>query len=227
MRALVIEDDDAIARLNRQVLETEGFSVTLAMTVDAGNRFAQSQDYDIIVTDLMLPDGHGLTLVKSIRDRGRATPILVITGVEATESIVDALDSGADDYLEKPYRVDEFRARVRALMRRGLSADATLITCYNISIDRMKRETTVDGRLMDLTPKEFMLLEYFVSRPRGLVIPRTELLEKVWRIDFDPGTNMVDVNVARLRGKLLAAGATCRIETERGVGYLLTGGDSS
>lgn len=223
MRALVIEDDEAIARLNRQVLEGEGFSVTVAMTVDAGGRFAQSHDYDIIVTDLMLPDGNGLTVVKSIRDRGRATPILVITGVDSTESIVDALDSGVDDYLKKPYRVDEFRARVRALMRRGVSAGATQITCYNIAIDRMKRETIVEGRAIDLTPREFMLLEYFMLRPRGAVIPRSELLEKVWRIDFDPGTNMVDVNVARLRGKLLAAGATCRIETERGVGYLLTG----
>ncbi len=220
LRALVIEDDGPIARLNKRVLEAEGFTVTLGATVGDGERLALSGDYDIIVTDLMLPDGHGLTVVKSVRERGNATPILVLTGVDAIESIVDALECGADDYLKKPYQVEELRARIRALMRRGIPAGAIRIVCCNIVVDRMAHEAAVNDRRLSLTPKEYTLLEYFMTRPRGVVIPRSELLEKVWRIDFDPRTNVVDVNVARLRGKLLAAGATCRIEAERGVGYL-------
>jgi DNA-binding response OmpR family regulator len=221
LRALVIEDDGPIAQLNMRVLEAEGFAVALAATVGDGERLALSNDYDIIVTDLMLPDGHGLTVVKSVRERGQATPILVLTAVDAIESTVDALESGADDYLKKPYRVEEFRARVHALMRRGKSALPTQVACYNISMNRLAREAIVNGRQLSLTPKEFTLLEYFMMH-RGNVIPRTELLKKVWRIDFEPGTNIVDVNVARLRTKLAGAGANCRIDTERSVGYRLT-----
>ncbi len=221
LRALVIEDDEAIARLNKQVLETEGFAVTVGATLGEGERLALANDFDIIVTDLMLPDGHGLTVVKSIRERGQATPILVLTGVDTIESTVDALESGADDYLKKPYRVEELRARVRALMRRGQSATPAQIASGNISMHRMTREVAVGGRRLSLTPKEFTLLEYFMMH-RGKVIPRSELLRKVWRIDFEPGTNIVDVNVARLRTKLAGAGATCRIDAERGVGYRFT-----
>ena len=117
LRALVIEDDAAIAKINKRVLEAERFGVELAPTVADGERLTLAEDYDIIVTDLMLPDGHGLTVVKAVRERGKTTPILVLTGVDGVESIVDALESGADDYLKKPCRVEELRARVRALMR--------------------------------------------------------------------------------------------------------------
>jgi len=221
MRALMIEDERQIAEVNKRVLEGEGFAVETAATLSDGQRLALANDYDIIVTDLMLPDGHGLAIVEGVRARGKGTPILVITGVDAVESTVAALDLGADDYLRKPYRIDELRARVRALMRRGQSGVATQITCGNLTIDRMSREAKVNERALNLTPKEFTLLEFFVSR-RGKVVPRSELLQKVWRIDFDTGTNVVDVNVARLRAKLNALDATCSIDAERGVGYKFT-----
>jgi DNA-binding response OmpR family regulator len=221
MRALVIEDDQPIAEVNKRVLEGEGFTVAIAATVAEGQRLALAHDYDIIVTDLMLPDGHGLTVVKSVRAHGKTAPILVLTGVDAVESTVKALDNGADDYLRKPYRIEELRARIHALMRRGQSAIQTAIACRDIRMNRMTREVVVNGRQLILTPKEFTLLEYFMMH-HGKVIPRAELLEKVWRIDFDPGTNVADVNVGRLRAKLSAAGSTCRIKAERGVGYLFT-----
>jgi DNA-binding response OmpR family regulator len=221
MQALVIEDDEQIAEVNKRVLEGEGFAVETATTVAEGQRLTVANEYDIIVTDLMLPDGHGLAIVEGVRAAGKGTPILVITGVDAVESTVAALDLGADDYLRKPYRIDELRARVRALMRRGQSGVATQITCGNITINRMSREAKVNERALNLTPKEFTLLEFFVSR-RGTAVSRAELLEKVWRIDFDTGTNIVDVNVARLRGKLTALEATWHIDAERGVGYKFT-----
>ncbi len=221
MRALVIEDEQQIAEVNKRVLEGEGFAVETAATLSDGQRLAFANDYDIIVTDLMLPDGHGLAIVEGVRARGKGTAILVLTGVDAVESTVAALDLGADDYLRKPYRIDELRARIRALMRRGQTGVATQITCGNITMNRLARVATVNERQLNLTPKEFMLLEFFVTNP-GKPISRPELLEKVWRIDFDPGTNVVDVNVARLRAKLSAVDATCSIDSARGIGYKLT-----
>jgi two-component system OmpR family response regulator len=221
MRALVIEDDAPTAELNKRVLEREGFAVTVGATLAAGERLAVSDDYDLIVTDLILPDGHGLTVVKSVREHGKATPILVLTGVDAIESTVAALDIGADDYLTKPFDVSELRARVRALMRRGMAGGKARIECGNVVLDRMTREAVTNGCTLNLTPKEFTLLEYFLTQPAGFVISRSELLENVWRIDFDPRTNVVDVNVARLRRKLQAAGAGCSIQPRRGIGYVL------
>jgi two-component system, OmpR family, response regulator len=221
MRALMIEDERQIAEVNKRVLEGEGFAVETAATLSDGQRLALANDYDIIVTDLMLPDGHGLAIVKGVRERGKGTPILVITGVNAVESTVTALDVGADDYLRKPYDIEELRARVRALMRRGQTGISTQLTCGNITMNRIAREATVNGRQLNLTPKEFMLLEFFATN-LGKPISRVELLEKVWRIDFHPGTNVVDVNVARLRAKLNALDATCSIDAARGVGYKFT-----
>ena len=221
MRALVIEDDAPTAELNKRVLESEGFAVTIGATAGAGDRLAVSSDYDLIVTDLILPDGHGLTIVNSVREHGKTTPILVLTGVDAIESTVAALDIGADDYLTKPFDVSELRARVRALMRRGMAGGKSRIECCNVVLDRMTREAVANGLTLNLTPKEFTLLEYFLTQPAGFVISRSELLEKVWRIDFDPRTNVVDVNVARLRRKLQAAGAGCSIQQRRGIGYVL------
>ena len=221
MRALVIEDDEQIAEVNKRVLEGEGFAVDTAATLSDGQRLALASDYDIIVTDLMLPDGHGLAIVENVRGRGKGTPVLVLTGVDAVESTVAALDLGADDYLRKPYRIDELRARIRALMRRGQAGVSTQVTCGNITMNRMSREAKVNDRKLNLTPKEFTLLEFFVSH-RGTAVSRAELLEKVWRIDFETGTNIVDVNVARLRAKLTALESTCSIDAERGVGYKFT-----
>lgn len=218
MRALVIEDDEAIARLNQRLLEAEGFVVSITDTEAEGKRLALSIGYDMIVADLMLPDGSGMNVLKAVRETGSTIPILVVSGVDDIKSTVAALDAGADDYINKPYAFQEFKARVRALMRRDQPGPAR-ISCGNIVLDRMTRVAAVDGNRLNLTVKECALLEYFMINS-GRVIPRRELLEKVWSLDFDTGTNIIDVNIARLRGKLTSLGAPGRIKAKRGVGYL-------
>ena len=217
--ALVIEDEEAVALLNRRLLETEGFRVDVALTAAEGGRLARTNAYTVITIDMILPDAHGLTVLVSIRERDKTTPILIVSGIDDISSTVSALDAGADDYLHKPYQAEELRARLRALMRRGQLAKSLRIACGNVMVHRTERSVMVGDSQLNLSPKEFALLEYFVSH-RGRTLTRAELLENVWRFDFDPGTNMVDVNVARLRAKLVGLGASCRLEARRGVGYV-------
>jgi DNA-binding response OmpR family regulator len=221
MRALVIEDEEEVAAFNKRVLELEGFAVTVVSTVEDGQRATLAEHFEIIVTDLLLPDGHGLSIVDAVRARGTRTPILVLTGVGEVETTVRALDHGADDYLHKPYEIEELRARVRALMRRGDAGGE--VTRGDVSLDRLMREVTVNEQRVTLTPKEFTLLEFLMTHS-GEFIDRPHLLKGVWRMDFDPTTNVVDVSVGRLRAKLRAAGAKCSIEAERGLGYRFTEG---
>jgi DNA-binding response OmpR family regulator len=221
MRALVVEDDEIVAGFNQRLLEQEGFRVELALTAAEGARLARDNDYTLIMLDLLLPDGHGMDVLKGIRERARATPVLVVSGMDDIGSMVGALDAGADDYLYKPYQPEELRARVRALLRRGRLIGSPRLDCGNVTLQRMERQATVAEEALNLTVKEFALLEYFIVN-RGKMITREELLAKVWRVDFDPGTNIVDVNVARLRAKLVALGATCRLDTQRGAGYVLS-----
>lgn len=220
-RALVIEDDENIAALNRRLLELEGFQVDVALTAREGERLARANDYSAVTLDLLLPDGHGMAVLEIIRERSKTTPVLIVSGVGDISSTVSALDAGADDYLHKPYQAQELRARVRALLRRGQLVESPRIECGNVRLHRMERHATVADERLNLTAKEFALLEHFVIN-RGKTLTRKELLEKVWRFSFDPGTNMVDVNVARLRAKLVALGATCRLDSRRGVGYVFS-----
>lgn len=217
--ALVIEDEEAVALLNRRLLEMEGFRVDVALTAAEGGRLARANVYGLITLDMNLPDGHGLAVLKVIRERDKTTPVLIVSGIEDIGSTVSALDAGADDYLQKPYQGEELRARLRALLRRGLLAKSAKIGCGNVMLHTTERSVTVGDAPLNLSPKEFTLLEYFVSH-RGRTLTRTELLEQVWRFNFDPGTNVVDVNVARLRAKLTGLGANWRLEARRGVGYV-------
>lgn len=219
LRALVVEDDEGIAKLNKYLLELEGFEVDVAITAAEGSRLAGTADYSLIILDMILPDGRGMSVLEKIRERSKITPVLIVSGVDDITTTVGALDAGADDYLLKPYEVDELRARIRALLRRGQLVKSPLLTCGNIVLHRMERRATVSDVQLNLTTKEFALLEYFVIN-QGKTLTRKTLLEKVWRFDFDPGTNMVDVNVARLRAKLTDLAATCRLDAERGVGYV-------
>jgi DNA-binding response OmpR family regulator len=221
--ALVIEDDEGVAQLSRRLLEMEGFRVDVAPTAADGERLARANVYSLITLDMILPDGHGLTVLEIIRERDKTTPVLIVSGIGDMASTVSALDAGADDYLLKPYKAEELRARLRALMRRGQLAKSPRIRCGNVMLHAMERSVMVGDAQLNLSPKEFALLEHFISH-RGETLTRTELLEKVWRFDFDPGTNMVDVNVARLRAKLVALGASCRVEARRGVGYVFSEG---
>jgi Response regulators consisting of a CheY-like receiver domain and a winged-helix DNA-binding domain len=220
MRALVIEDDDTIAKLNQRLLEQEGFVVDLAGSVHDGSQLVERESYDLITLDMHLPDGEGFEILEIVRARSKPTPVLIVSGNDETETTVAALDAGADDYLNKPYQTSELRARVRAVMRRSGANGLKHTSCGNVVLNSEKRDAKVADSRMNLTPKEYTLLEYFAANC-GKEITRKDLLEKVWRFDFDPGTNMIDVNISRLRAKLMSCGASCRIESVRGVGYMM------
>jgi DNA-binding response OmpR family regulator len=219
MRVLVIEDNEAVAKIVARSLEREGFLVDTAVTAHDGGELGRSAEYSLIILDMILPDGHGISVLKTVRESGAATPILVVSGEGDTDTIVKALDAGADDYLQKPFSDEDLRARVRSLFhRRHLSGPPT-VSCANLVLNRKERYASVAEKRLQLTSKEYTLLEYMVVN-RDKVVPRADLLKKVWRFDFDPGTNMVDVNVSRLRAKLAGIGATCRFEAQSGAGYV-------
>jgi DNA-binding response OmpR family regulator len=175
-------------------------------------------DYDLVVLDVMLPKKNGLQVAAELRREGRKTPILMLTARDATEDVVRGLDAGADDYLTKPFKFDELLARVRALVRRGGAGRTEILSYGPIELDRLKHRVRVGGKKLDLTPKEFQLLEHFLLRPEE-VVRRTDLLEKVWDLHFDPESNVVDVHVGNLRRKLRAVASMDLIQTVRGVGF--------
>lgn len=220
MRALVVEDDPTSALLSRHVLEREGFVVDQATTGSAAIGLVLATDYDAIILDLGLPDLNGLEVMAAIRREGRSTPVLVLTGAQDKETTVRALDAGADDYLRKPPELEELSARVRAIVRRGAKQRAEQLACGNVVLNRLSRQLFVNGAEVSLTSKELPLLEHLLLH-RDEVISRTELLERVWDMHFDPGSNVVDVNVARIRRKLAEAGADIVISARRGVGFVL------
>lgn len=220
MRALAIEDDLTLGLLLQHLLEEEGFAVDRASTAQEGESLALLYDYDVVVLDLGLPDRSGITVLQSIRREGRDTPVLVLTAESSTATTVRTLDSGADDYLKKPVVLDEFKARLRALLRRGGARRNELLSCGNLTFNRLTREARAGTMAINVTAKELALLEYLLLHPNE-VVTRTTLLEKIWDMNFDPATNVVDVNVARLRRKLADAGSTAKITARRGVGFVL------
>lgn len=208
-----------MAMLTRQILEQDGFAVDHAATGNEGQTLAFVNEYDAIVLDLALPDTNGLTVLQALRKDGRQTPVIVLTGDRT--ATVRALDAGADDYITKPIVIDEFRARIRALVRRGGAKRTEQLAAGNVVLNRLTREVFVDGKECHLTAKEFQLLEHFLLNRRQ-VVSRTELLEKVWDMNFDPGSNVVDVHVTRLRKKLESSTANVKITAKRGMGFLLS-----
>lgn len=220
MRVLIVEDDKMFAQLVRRVLEEEGYTVEVAHDLSDGRTLANVNPFDAMVLDVDLPGGSGVNIVRELRARGEPTPILMLTGRREITDKVTTLDAGADDYLTKPVALDELRARMRALLRRGGAQRTEQLALGGVQLDRLTRKVSVDGRDLSLTTKEFALLELFLIRA-GQVITRTELLEKVWEMDFDPGSNVVDTHVARLRKKLRERGARLQVRGVRGAGYLL------
>jgi two-component system OmpR family response regulator len=221
MRALLVEDDPTMALLTKQVLEQEGFAVDHATTGNEAQTLAFVNEYDAIVLDLALPDRNGLTVLQALRKEGKTVPVLVLTGNTESVTTVRSLDAGADDYLKKPIVIDEFRARMRALVRRGGAKRTEQLACGNVVLNRLTRSVNVASKECSLTAKEFQLLEHFLLN-QGHVVTRTELLEKVWDMHFDPGSNVVDVHVTRLRKKLEGAGADIKIAARRGQGFVLS-----
>jgi DNA-binding response OmpR family regulator len=220
VKILVIEDDRKVAGFIEQGLREEGYAVDIAPDGEEGTMLAHVYDYDVIILDVVMPKKSGLQVASELRREGRGTPILMLTARDTTEDIVRGLDVGADDYLTKPFRFDELLARVRALVRRGGARRTELLTYGTLELDRLKHKVHVDGKPLDLSPKEFHLLEHFLLHPEE-VVRRTELLEKVWDMHFDPESNVVDVHVGNLRRKLRKAAEVELIHTVRGVGFKL------
>jgi DNA-binding response OmpR family regulator len=221
MRILVVEDERKVARFLERGLREEGYAVDVAHDGQDGLAKAHVHDYDLILLDVMLPQVSGYEVVRDLRKGGSAVPVLMLTARDSSDDVVRGLDLGADDYLTKPFSFDVLLARVRALLRRGApGAGAEHLGYDDLEVDRLRRTVARAGREVSLTPKEFRLLEYLLQRPEE-VVRRTELLEKVWDLQFDPMSNVVDVHVANLRRKLRVEGRPELIHTVRGVGYVV------
>jgi DNA-binding response OmpR family regulator len=220
MKLLLIEDDRLTAEFVKIGLKEDGHEVDHAATGRDGLLCVRMNAYDALILDLNLPDTTGFAIAETLRHEGRSIPILMLTASTSTEYIVQGLNAGADDYLTKPFAIEELRARIRALMRRGGATRTEEIRVGTLQLNRLTHQVSREGKPVKLTPKEYKLLEYFLMRPQQ-VVSRTELLEKVWEMQFDPQSNIVDVHVARLRTKLRAMEGAPQIETARGFGFIL------
>ncbi len=219
MRILVVEDDRALASLLVRALREESYAVDLAQDGQEAEWLAFENPYDVIVLDLMLPIKDGLTVLKNLREAEISTPVLILTAKDSPQDVVRGLDEGGDDYLKKPFSLDELLARVRALLRRKDTEVATVLEVGPIRIDPAKKQVSRDGRVIDLTAKEYALMEYF-GRNAGVVLSRTQLSEHVWDMNFEPSSNVVDVYVGYLRNKIDKPWDSNFIRTMRGHGYM-------
>jgi len=217
---LVIEDDRTVGQFVRRGLEEQGIHVELVDEGTAGLARASEGAFDVVVLDLRLPGMPGVEVLRTLRDRGVTTPVLVLTAQDAVESKVQALRAGADDYVTKPFAFEELLARVEAVGRRPQAIATPVLHVGDLTIDMSARAVTRGTRAIDVTPKEFSVLEY-LARNAGRVMTRTLITEYAWGYHFDPGTNVVDVVINRLRKKVDHGGAPKLIRTVRGVGYVM------
>ena len=220
MRILVIEDDPTVGQYVKRGLEEHRWAVDLATDGEEGERLANSEAYDLIVLDMRLPGKGGMEVLQSLRSRGLHRPVLVLTAQDAVDAKVTTLRAGADDYVTKPFAFEELLARVEALVRRPRSIASQTLTASDLVIDQATREVRRSGELIELTPKEYTVLEY-LARHQGRVMSRTLITEYAWGYHFDPGTNIVDVVINHLRKKIDAKHQHKLITTVRGVGYVL------
>lgn len=219
MHVLVIEDERRVASFIRRSLLEAGYAVDCAYDGEEGLDLAQTTQHDAIILDLMLPKLDGLSLLKTLRRHGVATPVLVVTAKGEVRDRVSGLNSGCDDYLVKPFSIAELIARVRSLLRRGSPQTATLHV-GDLVLETMAHRVTRSGKPIELTPKEFALLEYLM-RNAGQVLTKTMIEQHVWNYDFDSGTNLVEVHLSHLRAKVDRGFHPPLIDTVRGIGYLL------
>jgi DNA-binding response OmpR family regulator len=222
MRILVIEDDPTVGEFVRRGLEEQRWQVDLIADGREGEARAIAQPYDLIVLDMRLPGRHGLDILRTLRARGFERPVLVLTAQDAVDAKVETLRAGADDYVTKPFAFEELLARIEALSRRPRALVSPVLKVADLELDQGTREVRRAGVLVELTPKEFAVLEYLM-RHAGRVMSRTLITEYAWGYHFDPGTNIVDVVINHLRKKLDSGHEKKLITTVRGVGYMIRG----
>jgi DNA-binding response OmpR family regulator len=221
MRILVVEDETGLANSIVAGLREERYVVDRAADGEEAEFLAETNEYDLIVLDIMLPKINGFQVCRDLRDHEVKTPILMLTALDATADKVRGLDSGAEDYLTKPFSFDEFLARVRALLRRGPLMISTSLEYADVMIDLLSHAVTRAGQRVELTAKEYALLEYFLRNPER-VIGRSQLAEHVWDQYFDPLSNVIDVSVSHLRKKLEARGGSRLLHSVRAMGYIMS-----
>jgi two-component system copper resistance phosphate regulon response regulator CusR len=221
MRILIVEDEGKVAELVARGLRSERYAVDVAADGNSGWAYANTYDYDLIILDLMLPAMDGLELLRRIRRKSPTVPVLILTARDATASKVENFEAGADDYLTKPFAFAELQVRVKALLRRGPIVQSSVVRVGDLELDRLTQQVRRSGNRLELTPKEFALLEYLATQP-GRVFSRTMIVEHVWDQSFEGLTNIVDVYVRHLREKVDEPYPEKLIRTVRGVGYCLT-----
>jgi two-component system copper resistance phosphate regulon response regulator CusR len=220
MKILVVEDQLKMGEYLKQGLCEAGFVVDLARTGVDGLHAALTADYDLLVLDVMLPELDGWGILRAFRDAGRQTPVLFLTARDKVEERVKGLEMGADDYLVKPFAFSELLARIRILLRRGKSKEPELLRAADLELDLLRRRATRAGKRIDLTAKEFALLELLLRR-QGEVLPRSMIASQVWDMNFDSDTKVIEVAVRRLRAKIDDDFEPKLIQTVRGMGYVL------
>ena len=223
MRILVVEDEPSIANFVCQGLKESGYAVDLARDGRDGLAYALAADYDVLVLDIMLPKMDGMDLLRELRRRGNKTPTLMLTAKDTIEDRVKGLDAGADDYLVKPFAFPELLARVRALLRRPPLQAGTILQVGDLQMDTARREVSRNGRFIDLSPREYAVLEYLMRHP-DQVLTRTQIGEHVWNFDFFNESNVIDVYIGYLRRKIDMEHDVPLLQTVRGVGYRLSAG---
>ncbi|HEX9967288.1 MAG TPA: response regulator transcription factor [Solirubrobacterales bacterium] len=220
MRLLLIEDEPLLARRLQRGLREEAYAVDVALSAREGRQRAEAAEYDLVIVDLMLPDGSGLDLLSRWRRDGLTAPALVLTARDRLEDKLRGFEAGADDYLTKPFAFEELLARVKSLLRRRSVPPAEVLRFADLELDRTRRDARLAGRPLRLTPKEFALLEYLMLHA-GSVLDRVQIAEHVWEADYDARSNVIDVIVGRVRRKLEEGAARQLIHTVKGIGYVL------
>jgi DNA-binding response OmpR family regulator len=221
MRILIVEDEQKVAEMVSRGLRAERYAVDVAANGDTGWAMAHTYDYDLVILDLGLPGMDGAELLRRIRGRSSRTPILILTARDATACKVDSFEAGADDYLTKPFAFAELAVRVKALLRRGAADQSSVVRVGDLEINRLTQHVSRAGQRIDLTAKEYALLDYLAAHP-GRVLSRTMIVEHVWDQSFEGLTNIVDVYVRHLRSKVDDPFPMKLIRTVRGAGYRIT-----